>query len=381
MEVGRLVDAFQSALDRAQDSKHGSTVAIVSSGVVLLAGAYVLTRRSKSKSKPGTLDLIKEPYGANGQVKGAFDGYSDAYSAEAGESVVEKDRAPELADTFYNLVTDFYEWGWGQSFHFSPPLPGKGWYAAEVAHETRIAGLLGLKPGMKCLDAGCGVGGPMRTISCASGAEVTGVTINQYQVDRANYHNNRMGIELCKLVKSNFLKMPFEDNTFDAAYAIEATCHAPTLEEVYGEIYRVMKPGSTFVSYEWLTTPSFDPTNTAHVKLIDAINYGNGLPDMRTLPQALEAAKKCGFELVNEWDLAINSGSGNWYDRLANIKAHANVVNRFLVNLFSFLRLLPAGVRQVHDMLLDAAAEGLVSSGELNIFTPMHCIVLRKPKN
>lgn len=22
--------------------------------------------------------------------------------------------------SFYNLVTDFYEWGWGQSFHFAP---------------------------------------------------------------------------------------------------------------------------------------------------------------------------------------------------------------------------------------------------------------------
>ena len=30
----------------------------------------------------------------------------------------------ELVDTFYNLVTDIYEWGWGQSFHFSPLLPG-----------------------------------------------------------------------------------------------------------------------------------------------------------------------------------------------------------------------------------------------------------------
>ncbi len=32
--------------------------------------------------------------------------------------------APQV-NTFYNLVTDFYEWGWGTSFHFSPQLPGK----------------------------------------------------------------------------------------------------------------------------------------------------------------------------------------------------------------------------------------------------------------
>ena len=82
------------------------------------------------------------------------------------------------------------EWGWGQSFHFSPKLPAKDWKASEAAHEARIAAVIGLKPGMKCLDCGCGVGGPMRTIASVSGAHVTGITINEYQVQRAKHHNN-----------------------------------------------------------------------------------------------------------------------------------------------------------------------------------------------
>ena len=36
------------------------------------------------------------------------------------------------------------------------------------------------------------------------------------------------------------------DNSFDAVYAIEATVHAPELEGVYREIFRVLKPGGTF---------------------------------------------------------------------------------------------------------------------------------------
>ena len=96
------------------------------------------------------------------------------------------ERAAPRAD---NLVTDIYEWGWGQSFHFSPRLPGKDWAASEAAHEARLAALLGLGPGLKCLDVGCGVGGPMRTIASTSGAEVTGITINGYQVQRGEYHN------------------------------------------------------------------------------------------------------------------------------------------------------------------------------------------------
>lgn len=54
----------------------------------------------------------------------------------------------------------------------------------------------------------------------------SGITINQYQVDRATHHNDKLGVSpLADVVRGNFCEMPFPENTFDAAYAIEATCH------------------------------------------------------------------------------------------------------------------------------------------------------------
>lgn len=50
------------------------------------------------------------------------------------------------------------------------------------------------------------------------------------------------------------------------------------LEEVYGEVFRVLKPGGMFCSYEWVATKEFDPNNAEHVRIIDEINFGNGLP-------------------------------------------------------------------------------------------------------
>lgn len=41
---------------------------------------------------------------------------------------------------------------------------------------------------MKVLDMGCGVGGPARQISSFTGCHVTGININQYQVDRATVY-------------------------------------------------------------------------------------------------------------------------------------------------------------------------------------------------
>ena len=116
----------------------------------------------------------------------------------------------------------------------------------------------------------------------------------------------QLGLDsLCQAIEGNFLNMPFPDNKFDGAYAIEATCHADKvnilvqsciphccpklhdltnigigvqLQDVYLEIYRVLKPGTYFASYEWVSTKEYDAKNRDHVRIMDEINYGNGLP-------------------------------------------------------------------------------------------------------
>lgn len=87
-----------------------------------------------------------------------------------------------LVDAYYELATLFYEWGWGQSFHFAYQLPGEKFLTSIQRHEYYLAGRLGVKPGDAVLDCGCGIGGPMRNIAKFTKAKVTGVTINEYQV-------------------------------------------------------------------------------------------------------------------------------------------------------------------------------------------------------
>ena len=56
------------------------------------------------------------------------------------------------------------------------------------------------------------------------------------------------------------------------------------LEDVYAEIHRVLKPGALFASYEWVATAKFDAGNPDHVRIMDEINYGNGLPVRANAP-------------------------------------------------------------------------------------------------
>ncbi|KAF6176270.1 hypothetical protein GIB67_023561 [Kingdonia uniflora] len=295
------------------------------------------------------------------------------------KEIESKESVPAFVDTFYNLVTDIYEWGWGQSFHFSPSIPGKSHKDATRLHEEMAVDLISVKPGDNILDVGCGVGGPMRAIAAHSKTNVTGITINEYQVNRAKLHNKKAGLDyLCNVVCGNFLEMPFADDSFDGAYSIEATCHAPNLEEVYAEIYRILKPGGLYVSYEWVTTEKYDGENAEHVEVIQGIERGDALPGLRHYDQIGEIARKVGFEIVKELDLA-KPPSKPWWDRL-KMGRIAYWRNHCLVTILQALGVAPKGTVEVHKMLF-VTADFLTRGGDTGIFSPMHMILCRKPQS
>jgi len=116
--------------------------------------------------------------------------------------------------------------------------------------------------------------------------------------------------------------MPFRDGSFDAAFAFDATCHSPSLERVYREVHRVLKPGGTWGTTEWVLTLKFDPSHQAlaHVAMrksssIASIAFSNP-PHQRY--QAREAFLNAGFDIVHEQDYARHL---NYSNGLAEMEA------------------------------------------------------------
>ena len=189
--------------------------------------------------------------------------------------------------------------------------------------------------------------------------------------------------------------MSFPENSFDAVYAIEATVHAPSLEGVYGQIFRVLKPGGTFGVYEWLMTDNYDNENGEHREIRLGIEEGNGISNMVKISEGLAAIKAAGFELILHEDLAKRPDATPWYYPLAgDFKMMGSIwdfptiarmtwwgrgtAHKF-VGLLEKLGVAPPGTQKTADTLAKAA-DSLVAGAKQDLFTPMYLMVARKPK-
>jgi sterol 24-C-methyltransferase len=79
----------------------------------------------QSRSMEGDLSRIKaitrkEKAQSRNEVGSAFSEYADLYDEKKGGSVeARKNNYTTMVNHFYDLATDFYEFGWGHSFHFA----------------------------------------------------------------------------------------------------------------------------------------------------------------------------------------------------------------------------------------------------------------------
>lgn len=296
---------------------------------------------------------------------------------------------PQMVSRFYDVVTRFYEYGWGQSFHFAPRRSGEGLHAAQRRQEAEVAELLHLGPGTTVADIGCGVGGPLINIAKDTGASITGLNLNAYQIARGRRAVRRAGLEgTCGFLLANYLEVPLADGSFDAAYSFEAICHAPDKNLCLRELWRLLGAGGRIALTEWCLTDLFDGNDPVHRDIRDRVEFANATPNLLTTSQFVAAVGAAGFEVLSSRDQALESDPDfPWYRSLqgrdVSLASLARIpAGRWLTaratTLLERLGVAPAGTGEA-SRLLNGAADALVEAGEAGIFTPCFLVHARKP--
>jgi len=120
-----------------------------------------------------------------------------------------------------------------------------------------LAADVGLDVARYVLDIGSGVGGPSRAIVCEFGCQAVGIDLTGEYCRVAAMLAERTGLlHQVRYCQGNALHLPFPDGSFDIVWTQHAAMNIPRKARLYGEMYRVLKPGGAVAIYDVLAGPA-----------------------------------------------------------------------------------------------------------------------------
>ena len=111
---------------------------------------------------------------------------------------------------------------------------------------------LGVKPGTRLLDVGCGAG-QLALIAARAGAKVTGSDISANWIEKARTRAAAEGLEVT-FEEGDAEALPYKDGQFDAVVSLIGAMFAPRPELVAAELTRVCRPGGMIAMANWTPT-------------------------------------------------------------------------------------------------------------------------------
>ncbi len=167
----------------------------------------------------------------------------------------------------------------------------------QILFERIVAEDLQLRPGQAVLDLGCGCGAIAEHIAELTGAVPHGINLDASQIDKAHRNPNLPAVNF--RVGDFNVVLPYEDESFDAVYAIQPLTYIRDHAFTFSEVLRVLKPGGRFVMNDVAALDAYDRDDEGHRTLIQHTRELTVFGGFWYYRYWEDAYRDAGFELVS----------------------------------------------------------------------------------
>jgi cyclopropane-fatty-acyl-phospholipid synthase len=219
-----------------------------------------------------------------------------------------KRRDAKVISHHYDVSNRFYSWVLGPSMAYTCAVYPTEDSSLEEAQRTKhelVARKLGLQPGMRLLDVGCGWGGMVMHAASEHGVKALGVTLSRAQAEWAQKEIAQRGLtELAEVRHLDYRDV--DESDFDAVSSIGLTEHIgeAQLPGYFRTLYGKLRPGGRLLNH-CITQP------TAHgPRSLDGFIDRYVFPDgqLHGIGKLVTEMNDAGFEVRHEENLREHYG-------------------------------------------------------------------------
>ena len=130
---------------------------------------------------------------------------------------------------------------------------GDAWGEQLKPAHDELLNMASLKPGMRVLEVACGTG--LVTVRAAEMIQPEGTLlatdISGEMIEATRQQLDNLGLENFEARRVDGEELDVEDNSYDVAFCALGMMYMPEPARALAEMYRVVKPGGTFVTTVW----------------------------------------------------------------------------------------------------------------------------------
>ncbi|MFJ3787873.1 class I SAM-dependent methyltransferase [Kitasatospora sp. NPDC090091] len=223
----------------------------------------------------------------------------------------------------YDVGNDFYGLVLGPSMVYSCAYwepAAKSLEAAQEAKLDLICRKLGLRPGMRLLDVGCGWGSLVLHAARHYGVTAVGVSISAEQVALARARVAEAGLaDRVEIRLQDYREV--QDGPFDAISSVGMAEHVGTEQyRVYAEgLYRLLAPGGRLLNHQIARRPEHPGEAYRPSPFIDRYVFPDG--ELSPVGSTVARLEEAGFEVRDVESLREHYGL-TLREWVANLEAH-----------------------------------------------------------